>query len=304
MSNLIWPGKVKGFTYSSVKTSDFDTLEQDAPNGYTLRIAQRNNPIWHWQLQYGYLYDTYLSPQNTQDNAPYTDLQTLLGFIVAMKGKAGDFLYPDPEDYCAGGLRSGIWQPNRQYPLGAVILDLRGNAQLVTAPGVSGPGPFPPAFSNVLNAATPDGSITWTNQGLFPNGWPNAPVSLPLVTDGLGNYYSPLQRDLGGYAVEDVTDLVPNTLQVYAAGAPINSYQVLGPGLGVPGASYMGLYLQWGSVPPRPITATFQFYFRVGFEDDTQDFERWAKGLSAIGGNNAQLGSGVLKLKSSRLAVV
>jgi hypothetical protein len=103
--------------------------------------------------------------------------------------------------------------------------------------------------------------------------------------------------------LEDVTDLVPNTLQVFTNGSPqianVN-YQLLGPGLAVPGASYMGLYLKWLTTPATPVTATFQFYFRVNFEGDTQDFEQWAFGLWTIGGSKSKNGSGYLKLMSSR----
>lgn len=128
-------------------------------------------------------------------------------------------------------------------------------------------------------------------------------VTLPLVTDGLGNYYSPLQRTIGGF-LEDVTDLVPNTLFVFAAGSPMTNgvnYTLLGPGLAVAGNSYVGLYLKWLVVPSTPITAQFNFYFRVRFNTDKQDFEKFIGQFWTVGGPDAQ-NSEALKMVTARPA--
>ena len=81
---------------------------------------------------------------------------------------------------------------------------------------------------------------------------PNTPLAqLALVNDGAGNYYSPIQRTLDGVFYEDVTDL-NGSIVVYlngslaSAGSGPSEYTVLGPGLALPTASYMGMYLQWG----------------------------------------------------------
>lgn len=297
MSNALYPGAVKGLTYTVMKTPEWKTLTQQAPNGDSLRIAQMQNPLWHFTLVYDYLYDTFPSANNTQSYAPYTDLQTLMGFYLARQGQFDDFLFSDPNDSSAAGMRWGRWQPLRSYPAGTVIIDLAGHAQLVTTPGVSGAA-FP-SFSS-SGGSTSDGSVLWTDQGFWPNGFPNAPAPLALVTDAAGNYYSPLQRTVGGLFSEDITDLVPNTLTVYSAGVPVTGYSVQGPGLALPGASYSGLYLQWLVPPSAPITASFQFYFRVRFEMDTQDFENTMQGLWTIGGSLSKNGAGYVKLVSSR----
>ncbi len=82
------------------------------------------------------------------------------------------------------------------------------------------------------------------------NGAPNPLAELPLVTDGLGNYFSPLQRSLGGF-FEDITDL-NGGVTVYANGVPTTAFTVEGPGLAVPGASYLGRYLAWNWGLPTP----------------------------------------------------
>ena len=152
---------------------------------------------------------------------------------------------------------------------------------------------------------------------------PNTPLAeLSLVTDGAGGWFSPIQRTLDGVFYEDVTDL-NGSIAVYAngvlksAGGSSGEYQVEGPGLAIPGASYMGLYLNWnGTEPAGPITAQFNFYFRVRFASDSQDFEKFlgigaAAGLPpagqgggywTIGGSESQNGSGQLKLRTARPA--
>jgi hypothetical protein len=76
----------------------------------------------------------------------------------------------------------------------------------------------------------------------------------------------------------------------------------------------MGLYIDWGpNNPATPVTAAFNFYFRVRFGSDSQDFEKFLNtgsgvappagqggGLWTIGGSEAQNGTGTLKLRTAR----
>lgn len=304
MSNLIFPNKIHGLSPQVVKTSEWSNTKNPSPNGFTLRLANFSNPLWHFHLEYNYMYDQYPSLQNVRSYNPYSDVQYFMGFYNQMRGGFDDFLFQDESDYSAAGLLGGVWEPGRIYPPGGVIIDYNGHAQVTDAGGTSGiPNPI---FSST-GGATSDGSITWNDKGEFPDGWPDAPVQIPLVTDGLGNWYSPLQRKIGGMGAEDVTDLVDGTLQVWANGvaqAP-SSYTLSGPGLAIPGASYGGMYLNWGtSAPATPVTASFYFQFRMMFEEDTQDFEKWAQQLWTIGGSKAKNGSGYVKLVTSRAAAI
>jgi|GEM_PF-1740327 len=135
---------------------------------------------------------------------------------------------------------------------------------------------------------------------------PNTQAELQLVNDGGSPpvYYSPIQRNMGGLFWEDVTDLNPaSTIAVYANGVLKNNgtdYTILGPGVAIPGYSWRGLVIQWAAQPTGPISATFNFYFRVRLKSDTSEFEQWAQQLWTIGGENARNGTGTLKLVSSR----
>ena len=148
-------------------------------------------------------------------------------------------------------------------------------------------------------------------------GTPNVPLAqLQVVTDGT-NYYSPLQRTLGGLFYEDITDLNTDTgaggsaLAVYkngtlaTAGTGAGQYQLQGPGLAVSGSSFMGLYLNWGTTnPAAPVTAQFNFYFRVKFESDSQDMEKFSNKFWTIGGSQGQKGSGQIRLMQARPAAL
>lgn len=81
---------------------------------------------------------------------------------------------------------------------------------------------------------------------------PNAPLAqLALVSDGAGNYYSPVQRTLDGIGYEDITDL-NGSIEVYldgtlaTAGSGANEYTLEGPGVAIPGYSWLGMVLKWG----------------------------------------------------------
>ena len=87
-------------------------------------------------------------------------------------------------------------------------------------------------------------------------GEPNVPLAqLALVSDGVGNYYSPVQRTLDGVSYEDITDL-NGGIAVYldgtlaTAGSGANQYALDGPGLAIPGYSWLGMVLKWGPGAP------------------------------------------------------
>ena len=293
MTMQVYP-TLPGLTYPVLKSADFDTLIQSAPNKYEVRIAQTVNPQWHWELVYDFLRD-FLLPGFT-----VTELRTLLDFFLYQGGQAGEFLFLDPDDNYVG-------------------------------PAMNGTSP-------------------------------NTPLAqLQLVQDASGNFYSPLQRTLGGLFYEDITDLNTNTgaggstPAFYANGIPQRGvdYTIQGPGLALPTASYMGLYVAWTNVwianlfysagqtifdshghvqkatvsaaagptvptwndsggtttdgaqawqdlGPAVITAQFNFYFRVRFESDSRDMEKFANQFWTIGGSETKNGSGYVKLMQAR----
>lgn len=303
MSLAVFPTGLRGLTYPVMKSSGFNTLKQEAPNKLSARVAQTYNPVWEWSLIYDFLAD---DPDHLPMGVAYSEYRILQGFILSQGGEFGEFLYSDPSDRSIG-----------------------------------------PALIA---------------------GAPNPLAELQLVNDGAGSYYSPIQRNFGGQFYEDITDL-DGALAVYANGVLKTAgtdYYIVGPGLAIPGASYMGLAIAWatppawaaGAVyatndeimdpaghvqkattggtsgssiptfndtggttsegpdtlqwtdqgmhagPTGPISITCNFYFRVCFGEDTQDFEQFLNQMWTIGGSEARGGSGYLKLASSRPAQV
>lgn len=160
-------------------------------------------------------------------------------------------------------------------------------------------------FDDFLLDDTSDNSV---GPGLLPDGSPNLQAQLQLIQDpDSGIWYSPLQRNMGGQFYEDITDLQPGSSAFYANEAiqiPGTNYNIGGPGLSFRGYSFFGLYLQWVGTPSPPITAQFNFYFRVRFEMDQQDFENFMYLLWTIGGGSSKNGSGMLKMVSARTAAI
>jgi hypothetical protein len=143
-----------------------------------------------------------------------------------------------------------------------------------------------------------DSNDNTVGPALNPDGSPNLQAQLQIVTDGLGNFFSPIQRNVGGQFYEDITDLGPGGITVWDNGAakfgpPHGSpdYLIIGPGFSGPGYSFAGLGLAWTIEPAGPVTAQFDYYFRVRFEKDTAEFEQFLRGLWTYGGTESIKGS-------------
>lgn len=296
MSNQIYPGAVRGLGFTVTKSPQDAVIVEKTSSFLQTRIVQSLDPIWHWSLQYDVLIDNPLKP--TAQSA-YSDLQTLIGFVAARRNSYDDFLFLDADDNTVGpGVITQGWLPNWPFALGAIII-VSSTAWQVSASPTGKSGMSQPAFSS---SPQTDGGLTWTQLAAVPGGaagWPNPQAALQLFTDGT-NWYSPLQINRGGQFYEDVTDLA-SAITVYANGTATTAYTLSAGSLAVPGFSSTGLYLNWGSTrPTAPITATFSYYFRVRFEDSTQDFEKWANQLWSVGGPEGMKGKGELKLTTAR----
>lgn len=95
MSNKIFPAAVRGLTYAVSKTPEFSTEIQRAINAAEVRIANWQNPIWHWELIYDYLWD---DAGNIAPGLTQTDLRAMMGFYLARQAMFDSFLYSDPND--------------------------------------------------------------------------------------------------------------------------------------------------------------------------------------------------------------
>jgi len=296
MSNVIYPAAVRGIGFTVLRRSEGSTLIQTAPNKYAVTVAHTRNPVWHWELVYEILFD---NPNNLVTSLTYTDLQTLWGFVLARQHMYDDFLFEDPDDKSVGpGRLTTTWQASHYYRVDDGILDPSNHWQKVTVAGTSGASM--PSW-NTSGGNTTDGSVTWHDEGTYSSGFPNLKAQLQIVNDGAGNYYSPIQRNMGGQFYEDITDL-NGSITVFANAVQqtiTTDYVIAGPGLAIPGNSYLGLVLDWVAQPASPVTVTFNYYFRVRFEDDSRDFDKFVHQMWTAGGPEAG-SSGVIKLITSR----
>ena len=136
------------------------------------------------------------------------------------------------------------------------------------------------------------------------SGAPNLKAQLQVVNDGATSptYYSPIQRNFGGQFLEDITDL-NGAIAVHDNGvlkALTTDYTIVGPGLALPGYSFMGLALKWVSPPTGPVTAAFNFYFRCRFAEDAMAVSRFMQKFLTAGGSEAGDSPSVV-IKSARV---
>ncbi len=298
LSNTVFPAQVRGLGYTVLRSPEDSVLKQQSPSWVQTRIVQSQNPIWHWSLLYDFLIDNPLKPNAA---LAYTDLQTLLGFVTARRNSYDDFLFLDTDDNFFGpAIITQPWIPNYPFMLGAIII-LGGHAvQVISAPAGAHSGFSTPSVASTFT----DGRLTWADLGAAIGGtlWPNPQAQLQVVTDGT-NYYSPLQINRGGQGFyEDVTDLA-SALTVYANGVLTSSYTLSAGGVNISGFASSGLYIAWGALAPAaPVTAQYNYYYRVHFEDDAEDFEKWANQWWTVGGaEGGSRGKGELKLVTSRI---
>ena len=87
MSNVLFP-KIRGLSWSIVKTPTFSTEIQESLTGREVRVQNFQNPIWEFTLTYEYL----LNDPRSRDENEQTPLETLVGFYLARGGQFDDFL--------------------------------------------------------------------------------------------------------------------------------------------------------------------------------------------------------------------
>lgn len=235
-------------------------------------------------------------------------------FVAATTNFTGALTVWDEVAGSAGGYSNGVSSTSPIYPALILVGLVPASAGLFPAmetwDQIAGaPGGYSNGITSLPSPTYPSIYLIALTRSQY--GAPNVPLAqLGVVTDGAGNYYSPIQRTLDGNFWEDITDL-NGGIAVYANGSPTTNFTIEGPGLALPGYSFMGLYLKWIAPPAIPVTAQFQFYFRVRFESDEQDFEKFLNtgtqvanvhsgGYWTIGGSEAQNGSGTLKLTTAR----
>lgn len=225
-------------------------------------------------------------------NAVYPGNLNGLGFTVVKTAKFSTIVQSSP-----AFVEDRVLQSQNPVWRWTLLYEVLGNSSRYVAPGESYPdlqrlvGFYLARQGRYDSFLFDDPTDDSVGPALLPDLTPNPQAQLQVVTDGT-DYYSPVQRNMGGQFYEDITDL-NGGITVYAnsvaqVGGGTN-YDLLGPGLTFPGASFGGLYLKWvGGAPVEPVTAQFNFYFRVRFDIDEQGFEEFVHLLWCVGGPEGQ----------------
>jgi uncharacterized protein (TIGR02217 family) len=102
MSNILFP-KIRGLSWTIVKTPTFSTEIQESLAGREVRIQNFQNPIWEFTLTYEYL----LNDPKFRDENEQTPLEALIGFFLARGGQFDDFLLNESD--LTGRLEDSIY---------------------------------------------------------------------------------------------------------------------------------------------------------------------------------------------------
>lgn len=171
MSQAVFP-VLAGLAWNVMKTPQWQTRVQTATSGAEIRAAYMTSPIWKWTLTFDVL----------RADAANLELQNLVGFYNARRGRFDSFLYTDPTDNAVSGQQFGTgdgttkaFQLNRDYGAGGFtanenVYDLNG------APAIS--------VAGVLKTVTTD--YTVSSSGLVT--FVTAPANGAALTWS-GNYY-------------------------------------------------------------------------------------------------------------------
>ena len=301
MTLPVFPSAIRGLTWPVLKTSEFNTLVQDAPNKMDTRIAQTYNPFWHWELIFDVLFD---NPAQLTSGLSCTDYRTLQGFILSLQGSFADFLLDDPsDDYVGPALIAGA--PNTAAEL-QLVNDGAGNYY----------SPVQRNFGGQFYEGVTDlnGAITvYANGALQTNGTNYSVIGPGFALPGrsymgLGlQWASPAAWAAGhAYALNAVImDPAGHLQKVTTAGTSGATIPTFNDAGGTTNDNTVIWTDQgYNPGPAGPITAQFNFYFRCRFEEDTQDFEQFLPQMWTIGGSESKNGAGYIKLCSSRPAQV
>lgn len=280
MSNDVYPALIKGLGFTVMKSPEFNTTVGRSASGSEVRVQNYANPIWHWQLLYGYLYDNSSSANNRRVYG-YSDLQTLMGFFLARGGQFDDFLFDDPDDNLVTaapqqivGDGAGSWYTPLQRNMGGGFLEDITDLNTATALVVTANG-------NTTTDFDVDG------------------IGLSLPGASFGGMYLAWSAWAAttAYVVGQIfIDAAGHAQKVTTAGTSGGSL----PTFNDAGSTTTDGSVTWTDQGTALISATFQFYFRVRFASDSEDFEKFMADLWAVGGSQSKNGKGMIELVSSR----
>lgn len=259
MSDAVFPALI-GLTWDVQKKPIFSNKIATHTSGKETATSYYQNPKWEYVLTYDYLPDY---PKSVGDS----DLQTLLGFFLNRRGRFDTFLFTDPDDntVVAGFQKTfdgtsiefnlvrgigGFYEPVGQLNTGlSVWLNV---TETTTIPNT--PGPY---TVTVSHAAAYVLTESVTINGVAAALAPGAPAA--------GQY-----SVAAGVYTFNVADKTKTVVIRYRYLVDPADYTVAMPNI-----------VQFDVAPPNLATAyaSFSYYFRCRFTEDTSEFNKFANKL-------------------------
>lgn len=311
----IFPTLPVGFSIH--KRPTYATIPQTSTSGLEVRQAQQKFPLWEFELLYEQLKDQTQNQVPWHDTAGFTQLQQLSALYLCCNGQFGRFYYEDSTDLSrtkqllGTGSSAVIWSTNTVAAPGVV------GALVVLAPGdfiAPGSSTFSPN-GNFFLAFQNDGNVVLYQYPAIPlwatntvgsgatelimqldgnlvllNG--STPVWASFTNDHAGAYLQ-IQNDGNLVIIEPVKNYL--FVRTLGTSVPFGTEIVGGVNLG----HAIHVYLDnvelvesgnWGigtdlislefTTPPGigvVITASFYFYYKCRFLDDTLAMEQFYK---------------------------
>lgn len=302
MSNDLFPSLIRGPAFHFKKTQSFATLIQSSPSKAETRIAQMQNPVWIWEIPYTYLTD---DPNKLSAGLSYTDFQTIMGFYARMQGPFESFLYSDPDDHSVGPAMTG-GSPNSPNPAAIlqVVNDQVGHYYSPIQRNLGGEFYEDITDLNGLIAVYANGVLKTLNVDYTVGG-----PGLALPSASFAGLYVAWVSPAAwlpnhNYALNDtILDTAGHIQKVTTDAGSSGSTQPTWNDAGGTTSEGSPVSLIWtdqgyNSGPATPVTAAFDFYFRVRFMNDEQQMEQWLRRAWGAGGDQ---GGDPIKLITARV---
>ena len=84
---MLYPNNILGLTFTGTRRPIWNTARRQAQSGKETRVALRQFPLIHFELNYELL----------RDDVTVSDLKALVGLFNSTQGKFGTFLFTDPD---------------------------------------------------------------------------------------------------------------------------------------------------------------------------------------------------------------
>lgn len=270
---------LRGLGWSTHKKPEFNTGRSTSAAGHEITTAYMQYPRWEFNLTYDILRD---------EDAPETDLKTILGFFCQRQGSYDAFAFEDPSDFEAvdqaiatadggtvqwpflrtlGGFTEPVGQVNLDplVTFGEAAVDPSANTVEIGDTSQYETGFGPVAFTTA--GTLPDGLLTTRPYWVIVFSSTKIKLALSRADALAGTHVDILDDGTGTFTMSNSTAVyVEDTL------IDLDDYQVIGN----------QLIFDVAPDDEDEITASFHYYFVCRFLEDMQDYEQFVENMWSL----------------------